>query len=184
MSEIPNDLELNDVESAFRRLSPIPSMLDRDRLMFQAGVLSRRRFERAGWIWPSIAASLALVVTGESVFLGMRPGTHVVVVREPSAKPSSGSVATGVKTLLEPRETWSLVEAESKSATSPKWERVSDLRLRQDLVLRFGLDAFPDSVRRSAQSIRGLDETEGDAMSAGALRRIELEKLNKKGDQS
>ena len=75
MSEIPSDSELSDIESLLRGLTPNPSALDRDRLMFQAGALSRSSTRHPHWIWPSAAAVLSLVVIGESVFLASRPAT-------------------------------------------------------------------------------------------------------------
>ena len=42
MSQRSSDSELNDIESALAGLVPVPSRLDRDRLMFQAGAASAR----------------------------------------------------------------------------------------------------------------------------------------------
>ena len=72
----------------------------------------------------------------------------------------------------------------SDAAPASSWETVSDYHRRQDLVLRFGLDAFPEPVRLMSQSGGPLDASEDGPMSAGALRRIELEKLNPTGDHS
>ena len=54
----------------------------------------------------------------------------------------------------------------------------------EDLVLRFGLDALPEPARRLSEPGRPLDPLERSPASAGALRRIELEKLLNPGDRS
>jgi len=188
MSEIPNDPDLNPIESALRGLSPVPSRLDRGRLMFQAGALSRSRAERTRWIWPTVAAVLALVVTGESVFLAERPSTRVVerivVIREPSGLASSESTVTPPAPSPAPIVILRQIDALPDAAPPSSWETVSDYHRRQDLVLRFGLDAFSEPVRLSSQSGGPPGESEDGPMSAGALRRIELEKLIKTGDHS
>ena len=66
----------------------------------------------------------------------------------------------------------------------PTWERVSDYRRLEDLVLRFGLDAFPEPARRFSEPGGRLDPLEIRPASAGALRRIELENLLNPGDRS
>ena len=188
MSEIPNDPELNAIESALGGLSPVPSRLDRDRLMFQAGALARSRAGRTRWVWPSVAAALALVVTGESIFLASRPATRVVerliVIRQPSGAAPSQSTPAPPDPSPAPIVILSQPEAPSEAAPPSSWETVSDYHRRQDLVLRFGLDAFPGPVRLSSQSGGPRDASENGPMSAGALRRIELEKLNPTGDHS
>jgi hypothetical protein len=188
MSQNPNDPELNAIESALGGLIPVSSGLDRDRLMFQAGALSRSRAERTRWTWPSVAAVLALVVIGESFLLAARPATRVVerlvVIREPSGPASSDSPVTPPGPSPDPIVILSQTHDPSDAAPPSTWEAVSDYRRRQDLVLRFGLDAFPGPVRLSSQAGGPLDASEDGPMSAGALRRIELEKLNPSGDHS
>ncbi len=191
MSQIPNDPELSDIESSLRGLTPNRSALDRDRLMFQAGALSRSGTRPPHWIWPSAAAVLSLIVAGESYFLASRPATRVVerlvVVREPAAseppisppgriKPTQPIVLTNQPEGLssDPRE----------DAVRPNWEMTTDHRRFQDLVMRFGLDAFPASLRLASQSEESADSPEPGSASAGALRRIELEKLLNPGDHS
>ena len=79
MPQEPLDPELRMIEEALGRLAPARSRLDRDRLMFQAGVLSARSPARHRWVWPSIAAALALLAMSESILLAVRPGTRVVL---------------------------------------------------------------------------------------------------------
>jgi hypothetical protein len=188
MSEIPIDPELNAIASALGDLSPVPSRIDRDRLMFEAGALSRGRTRSNRWIWPSVAAALAMALTGESLFLASRPATRVVervvVVREPSGSAPSPSKSPPPTSSLEPVVILSQVDVRSLTTPPSSWESVSDYRRRQALVLRFGLDNFPEPIRLSSQSGGPTDASEDGPISAGALRRIELEKLSHSGDHS
>ena len=63
MPQIPPDPELKAIESALGELIPLSSRLDRDKLMFQAGAMSRPAASPRRWVWPAIAAAL-----------GRRPG--------------------------------------------------------------------------------------------------------------
>ena len=192
MSQFPNDAELMAIESALGGLIPVSAGLDRDRLMFQAGVLSRSRSGRAGWVWPSVAAVLSLAVACESVFLAWRPAPRVVerivVVHEPVAPSPAEPPRDRAAPLLAP------VVISSQDVESPDAipealayltaTRNSDYLRLQDMVLRFGLDAFPEPVRRSAPPGSHHDMPESRSSTVGALRRIELEKLLNPGDHS
>lgn len=83
--QIPSDPELTEIETALGALAPSKSRIDRDRLMFVAGKASSRSASQ--WAWPSIAAALMAVATGEGVALVSRPEPRVVerlvIVREP-----------------------------------------------------------------------------------------------------
>ena len=74
MSQEPSDPELTDIESALGQLVPVPSRLDRDRLMFDAGAALVRPAPRRKWVWPSLAATLAVGLASESFVLAVRPG--------------------------------------------------------------------------------------------------------------
>ena len=89
MSQVPNDPELGPIETALGSLTPARSRIDRDRVMFQAGVLHAKAESRRRWVWPSIAATLAVVVLSESVALAVRPGPRVMVVQQPAPQPES-----------------------------------------------------------------------------------------------
>jgi hypothetical protein len=192
MSQIPNDPELNDVESSLRGLTPNPSALDRDRLMFQAGALSRSGTRHPHWIWPSAAAVLSLVVVGESILLASRPATRVVerlvVVREPAASEPTISPPSHIDSTPQPivltNQNDGLSSERPENAVRPNWEMTTDHRRFQDLVMRFGLDAFPASLRAAAEAEESADSPEPASASAGALRRMELEKLLNPGDHS
>jgi hypothetical protein len=201
MSQVPSDPELKAIESALGALAPAPSRLDRDRLMYRAGALSRPGTTRRGWAWPSIAALLALVVLGESLLLAARPRARVVerivVVREPAPPAPSVSLSTDpARSPVGPEPTGAdrspppvlLGQAAGPSTPPsdttrlPAWEPVSASRRLQDLVLRFGLDAWPAPPRDVAQSGGEGQVPVPSPVSAGALRRLELEKLLKPGD--
>ena len=62
------------IQSALGALTPARSRIDRDRIMFQAGVLHAKAAARQRWVWPSIAAILAVVALSESLALAVRPG--------------------------------------------------------------------------------------------------------------
>ncbi len=102
MPQEPLDPELKTIEDALGRLAPARSRLDRDRLMFQAGALSARSAPQHRWVWPSIAAALALLAMSESVVLAVRPGTRVIVVQAPA--PQEQPVSTRPVELLSDAE--------------------------------------------------------------------------------
>jgi hypothetical protein len=185
MSQIPYDAELTGIESALGGLMPVTSGLDRDRLMFRAGALSQARSRRSRWVWPSLAALLSLVVTCESVYLAARPAPRVieriVVVHEPAptTTPTDSSPPITVPTRVpersdEPRESLAFLTEIPNSES----------RRLQAMVLRFGLDAFPEPVRRPAPSGRLADPPDSPPATAGDLRRIELERILNLGDRS
>jgi hypothetical protein len=139
-----------------------------------------------------------LVVIGESLILAARPGPRVVerpvVIRQPLSSPSATSPAPALPAperaqpgpapvvLLGPPAEPSNPSSDV-TPVSP-WETVSDSRRLQELVLRFGLDAWPEPARRLTESGQPLETRETTPVSAGALRRLELEKLQDPGDRS
>jgi hypothetical protein len=190
-SQIPNDPELTGIELALGGLIPVPSGLDRDRLMFQAGAMSvsRSSSRRDRWTWPSVAAALALVVACESVLLARRPEPRVVerivVVRQPAEAPPERDRAEAPPApvvmssrAVEPRGTGPGSLAFLGGATASDHQRL------EALILQFGLDAFPEPVPRSSASGGPADPSESSSSTAGALRAIELEKLLNPGGHS
>jgi hypothetical protein len=182
MSQRSSDPELNDIESALRGLVPVPSRLDRDALMFQAGAALARSTPRGRWIWPSIAATLAIALFSESLLLVIRPDPpvieRIVVVREPAP-------ATGMPARLDvpapppaPQDALSGAWSPDAPSLASSWPEVPGYQRVQDLVLRLGLDALPE---RSSPPESRFDRTEESVdvpvPSAGHLRRLELEKL-------
>jgi len=190
MSQVPNDPELMAIESALGGLIPAASRLDRDRLMFEAGALSHRGPGPRRWVWPSLATVLALVVAGESLLLALRPAPRVierlVVVREPAPAPSSTRPSpSSDRSPTDPVPVVLLSQAAASSeASAPSSWASPDSRRLEDLVLRFGLDAFPEPARWLSEPGASLEPLETSPASAGALRRIELERVLNPGDRS
>ena len=136
MPQGPLDPELTMIEEALGRLVPARSRLDRDRLMFQAGALSVQSPGRHRWVWPSIAAVLALLAMSESIILAVRPDARVVLVQAPAPGEKAAS----------PRPIELLSDAEpARSAEPPRWlpGDSAEMVLKRQ-VLRFGLEGLPD----------------------------------------
>jgi len=172
MSQVPTDPELSEIESALGGLTPARSRIDRDRIMFQAGVLHWKGQFRRRWVWPSIAATLALVAVSESVALAVRPAPRVIVVQQPALVPESRPA--------EPEP----VQILSQSPPSPSegndlWSTGGGaaLAMRRQ-VLRFGVDGLPELPSLVSQS----DSSTAEASSP--LRRYELNKVMKLGGPS
>ena len=74
MPQIPPDPELKAIESALGELIPLSSRLDRDKLMFQAGAMSKA------------ASSRSLGLAGHRDGPFRRPGRGIVVAGEPPCR--------------------------------------------------------------------------------------------------
>src|SRR5712692_9627914 len=70
MSEQTRDAALNALESKLTSLTPLPSALDRDYLLYHAGRASVRG---PGWFWPAATGVLLIVTAGLSFILLYRP---------------------------------------------------------------------------------------------------------------
>jgi hypothetical protein len=173
MSQVPPDPELNEIESALNSLSPVRSRIDRDRIMFEAGVLHAKAESRQRWVWPSIAATLAVVALSESVVLAVRPGPRVVVVQQPAVVPASRPSEHEPVQILSQSDPSKSAEDELRSAGGGE-----ALALRRQ-VLRFGVDGLPDPPPLLSQS-------EGSAAEEPSppLRRYEFDKVFKLGGPS
>ncbi len=171
MSLIPPDPELNPIESALGRLVPARSRIDRDRLMFQAGVNSAHAKSPRRWVWPAIAASLAVVALSESALLAVRPGPSVVVVQQ--APPGVGDLAVKAEPVV------ILVQATpSQSTEQEQWlPGVGEtLGLRRQ-VLRFGLEGLPDPPALLSQADGAAPAPGADSETPDLLRRYEFNKV-------
>jgi hypothetical protein len=183
MSQRSSEPNLTDIESALAGLVPVPSRLDRDQLMFKSGVASARSAPVRRWVWPSVAAAFAIGLICESLVMAIRPGPRViervVVVREPAhAAPASAPSNTAT---LRPTPTDSLNDAHSSEARllAFSWPLTSEYPRIEDLVLRLGLDAWPErAAPLLSRSDGAADSIDMKAQSAGELRRLELEKLD------
>ncbi len=197
MSQVPPEpeRELEEVEAALRALVPGPSRLDRDRLMFEAGALSTRGTPWGHRAWPAAASVLALALAGESWLLAVRPASRVVerlvVVREPSATPSTSSAAP-----QSPQADAPLIPSSggllsdrtddtSDAGLSTRWVTVADSHRLHGDAPRFGFDGPPEPPRRDENGGGGPSGSTGRSpASVGALRRLELEKWLNPGDRS
>jgi hypothetical protein len=183
MSQRSSEPNLTDIESALAGLVPVPSRLDRDQLMFKAGVASARSAPVRRWVLPSVAAAFAIGLISESLVMAIRPGPRViervVVVREPAhAAPASAPSNTAT---LRPTPTDSLNDARSSEARflAFSWPLTPEYLRIEDLVLRLGLDALPErAAPLLSRSDGAADSIDMKAQSAGELRRLELEKLD------
>jgi hypothetical protein len=188
MPQIPSDPELKAIESALGELIPRSSRLDRDKLMFQAGAISKRASGRR-WAWPAITAALGVALAGESLFLGMRPAPRVVerIVFVPAPSPATDSVAIAGAPVADSLETVRPENAPAKASSSvPRFVTspgdVSDYQRFQNLVIRFGLDALPERPSVVLRADGGDFSPARGRMPAGTLRNLELERILKPGD--
>jgi hypothetical protein len=182
MSQESSDPELNDIESALGRLVPMPSQLDRDSLMFRAGSASVRSASRGRWVWPSIAATLAVGLISESVVMAVRPGPRViekiVVVREPVPASSTSTASDAASAHPHPADVLSNARISEPPSVASFWPVTPEYQRIEDLVLRLGLDALPERLAPRFSQLDGtFDPLDIPSLSAGQLRRRELESL-------
>jgi hypothetical protein len=182
MSQRSSEPDLTDIESALAGLVPVPSRLDREKLMFKAGAASARSTPVRRWVWPSVAAAFAIGMISETVVVAIRPGPRViervVVVREPApaglTTPTSNAAALTPSSADAPNDTRS---SETRFLTS-SWTATPEYQRIEELVLRLGLDAVPERTSHLLSRTDGaVDPIDTKAQSAGHLRRLELEKL-------
>jgi hypothetical protein len=185
MSQVPSQPELTELESALRALSPAPSRLDRDRLMFEAGARARR----VPLLWPSAAAALALVVAGETTLLVSRPGPRVVerlvVIREPSTPAAAETRPVAAVPPTRDPVVSSVFDA-GRSAPSEailpgRWLTIADARRLQRRLLNPGLDGLTEPAGIAGPS-GPTSGTPSRPASVGELRGLELDNLLNSGD--
>jgi hypothetical protein len=193
MPQIPPDRELKAIESALGELIPLSSRLDRDKLMFQAGAMSKPASRRR-WGWPAIVTALSVALAGESLLLSNRPAARVVerVVFVPAPDPAIGKAASGSDSdSIAPAPASTERQFAARQAplapgrvSSSSWAVASEYQRLEELVTRFGLDALPG---RSAVVFRDESDDESSGRRprpAGAMRSLELERILKPGDPS
>ncbi|MHB1557553.1 MAG: RNA polymerase sigma factor, partial [Isosphaeraceae bacterium] len=187
---------LTELESALKALAPAPAVVDRDRLMFEAGAASARRSVSAArrLAWPSIAAALGLIVVGQSAALVLRPGPKVVerlvVVREPAVpaaptvarvepEPPPADAPTLANNPLEP------VWGDSSRALWPsRWATVADARLTSELALALALDPPVEPAGLPAPIASDAPDLPRPPSSVGELRRQLWQDPLRPGDPS
>jgi hypothetical protein len=182
MSQESPDPELKQIESALGGLVPMPSRVDRDQLMFQAGAISTRPIAQRNRVWPLVAAVLAIAVVLESAFLAVGPAPpvieRIVVVREPAPVSTTTIPAPALVTIL------SQALPTHDVPSQPSWAGLSDHQRLLEQVIRFGLDALPERPPLLSRSDGESDSNDTSFEPAGAVRRHELEKLLSPGGPS
>jgi hypothetical protein len=139
MSEPPRDADIMALENALAALTPLPAVVNRDRLMFQAGRASRQFWN---WPWAAATAALALTAAGLGAALILRPAPPaeerlvIIHVREPA--PSAPLAPANAPKGVEPgREEPSTAELEDQPPPSIPYYQL------QNQLLRWGLDSLP-----------------------------------------
>jgi hypothetical protein len=190
MPQFPPDPELKAIESALGEFVPRSSRLDRDKLMFQAGAISRSTAKPRRWVWPAVTAALTIALAAESLFLGTRPAPWVVerfvLVPAPQPAPAAVEAAAAAQANVspEPENTRPQLTAASDPFPFAWWGVESDYQRLQDLMIRFGLDALPERPAVASRSDGGNRSPSPGLRPAGALRSLELERIFNPGDPS
>jgi hypothetical protein len=141
MSEQARDPALSALESKLTSLTPLPSALDRDYLLFHAGRASVRG---PGWFWPTATGFLLLVTVGLSFVLLYRPVERLdpqiveQVVYVPSAPTPPPATHPSERVNPPPSD---LVATFATDEDREK-EQADNVRIRQQLF-RFGVESLP-----------------------------------------
>jgi hypothetical protein len=153
----------NRLEQSLRQLTPRPSSLDRDRLMFLAGqqsVSATATAKRSHWLWPAATASMSTVAACFAIAflwqLSREPEVRIVVREVPVEKPAPSQVA--VSPIPQPKSTAAPTTA--PAPVSLALPATSILQLR-NVALRFGVEAIPAEPRSnisSAQPLSPIDQ--------------------------
>jgi hypothetical protein len=139
MSDQSPNPALNALESKLTSLTPLPSGLDRDYLLYHAGRASVRGL---GWFWPSATGFLLLVTAGLSLALLVRPvqrpEPQVIerIVRVPLEVPRPAAPSTSAQA-LSPH-----VAATYSSDDEYEKQQAENARARRQ-AFRFGVDSVP-----------------------------------------
>jgi hypothetical protein len=180
---------LKAIESALGALVPLSSRLDRDKLMFQAGAMSRPWARQRGWVWPALAAAMTVALAGESLWLGVRPAPRAVerIVFVPASTTDLAATAPSAvsgATASHDQKNSSRAPAAGEPRSVESWAVASDYQRLQELVLRFGLDALPVPASVASRLDGGVQPIGPGPKPAGVLRSLELERIFKPGGPS
>jgi hypothetical protein len=141
MSDQARDAGLSALESKLTSLTPQPSALDRDYVLYHAG----RASVRPGWFWQAATGFLVVVVACLSLALLYRPiqRSDPLVIHDVPENPLPPAVPPSAVNTPSPRSTeadrtYRVVQAEREH------NQAENLRQR-DQVLRFGLESLPES---------------------------------------
>jgi hypothetical protein len=161
---LPPDDDLNALELALRDLTPAPTPLDRDALMFAAGQAHAARRARPALAWPLATAALALLAAGQAALLATRPTATVdrpLIVQQSPPPPAPTPPPA-------PRPVYRL-----------PIPRTDQQRLALQLA-RYGLDALPPSPA----AIAAISASPPDTPSAADLLRAEVDRILNPGESS
>jgi hypothetical protein len=141
MSDQARDAGLSALESKLTSLTPQPSALDRDYVLYHAG----RASVRPGWFWQAATGFLVVVVACLSLALLYRPiqRSDPLVVQDvppipPQPVPPTPSTLIPSPRVTEADPTYRVAQAERERS------QAENLRQR-DQVLRFGIESLPQS---------------------------------------
>lgn len=153
--------EDDPLERLLDRFTPVASRIDRDQLMFRAGIsaaqamqLNRPIVRPQDRVWPA----LAILTTAAALVLGVaiwhRPAAEVIVVERPAAAAKVPVSIESVKATELPKQ----VEArETIPNPIASLDPAANYLLQRDRVLREGLDALASAgVESSSFSKRAL----------------------------
>ena len=152
--------------------------------MFEAGAASARSAPQRPWVWPSIAATLAVALVSESLVVAVRPGPRViervVVVREPA--PAGLDIALPRNAAALAPSPADCPERHALGRNSIRWLHRGRRRrsISESRSLCSGSDWTRVPERTSpllSRSDVAVDPIDIPVPSAGHLRRLELEKL-------
>jgi hypothetical protein len=147
MSSERHHAELTALAQALATLAPATGQLDRDQLLFRAGQVS---LGRRAWLWPSVAAVLALLLGAAGLSEVLRPAPqHVQCIVYQRVEPS-----------LSPAALWANRQSAHPDAALPaveepdrKADPSSYLHL-QRLVLAWGTEALPNPLAAGSSTGR------------------------------
>jgi hypothetical protein len=139
MSPEKHDSELTAFARALATLAPAKGQLDRDQVLFRAGQVALRR---RAWLWPSVAAVLALLLGAAGLSEVLRPSPQRVQC----------TVYQRVEPSLSPSALWADKQPAHGDTAPPGAEEpdrqtdpLSYLHL-QRLVLAWGVDGLPNPL--------------------------------------
>ena len=155
-------LEQDPLEQALRQFTPRPSTLDRDRLMFLAGMETRgegrgtHAIQKQVWLWPALTAGMSTVAACLAFALAWqmsRPPLERIIVREvpapavsPVPQPQQETVVQAENIANKP------VPQQFISSPLPLSLPASSVLQMRNLALRFGVEALPANQRSQAWS--------------------------------
>ncbi len=141
MSEQARDPALNALESKLTSLTPLPSALDRDYLLYHAGRASVRG---AGWFWRAATGFLLLVTAGLSFVLLHRPVPRIdpVVVERVVYVPAAPTLPPTTSPSDHVNPPSAHLSAFDAIDEDREKEQSDNVRIRQQ-VFRFGVDSLP-----------------------------------------